>query len=209
MKILNKLKSIFAVILISIFIFGCGKSYSPKTEKYIESINRERAHNDSLMEFAQNSPFNFKSKVEFHKLKYFDVDTNFIFKSKFYTYPKFDTLTIYGTKGEARETVRIGYLNLNYKNSVYKLNVYESKTGNGKIYHGIWFTDKTTNKETYGVGRYIDFKLNADSNYVYKIDFNKAYNPYCAYSPAYSCAIPTKEDFLNFRVTAGEKKFHD
>ena len=89
------------------------------------------------------------------------------------------------------------------------MSVYESKTGNGQIYQTIWFTDKTTNNETYGVGRYIDFELKADSNYVYKIDFNKAYNPYCAYSPAYSCAIPTKEDFLNFRVTAGEKKFHD
>lgn len=209
MKALDKLKSVSAVILMTIFIFSCGKSYSPKTEKYIESINSERVHKDSLMEFAQTSPFNFKGKVEFHNLKYFNVDTNFIFKSKFHPYKKTDTLTIYGTKGEARETVRIGYLSLYYHNSIYKLNVYESETSNGKIYHGIWFTDKTTNKETYGVGRYIDFELNADTNYVYTVDFNKAYNPYCAYSPAYSCAIPTKEDLLNFEVKAGEKKFHD
>ena len=209
MKKLNQLKLVLAVILITTFIFVCGKSYSPKTEKYIESIKKERAHKDSVMEFAQDSPFNFKHKVEFHKLKYFDVDTNFIFKSKLHYYTQPDTLTIYGTKGEPRKTVRIGYLILNYKNSNYKLSVYESKTGNGQIYQTIWFTDKTTNNETYGVGRYIDFELNPDSNYVYTIDFNEAYNPYCAYSPAYSCAIPTKEDFLNFRITAGEKKFHE
>lgn len=48
-----------------------------------------------------------------------------------------------------------------------------------------------------------------DPNHVYTIDFNLAYNPYCAYSPNFSCAIPTKEDFITIAINAGEKKFHD
>ncbi len=209
MTISYKLKLSIILLLIILFSISCGKSYSPKIEKYIESIQSERAHQDSLMEFADNSPFNYKKKVEFHPLKYFDVDTTFIFHSKFHAYISTDTLTIYGTKGEARQTVRFGYLNFNYQNKMRKLNVYKSETGNGNNYYGIWFTDETTNKETYGVGRYLNFELNNDSNFVYTIDFNKAYNPYCSYSSAYSCAIPTKEDHLNFAVKAGEKKFHD
>ncbi|MGE5401501.1 MAG: DUF1684 domain-containing protein, partial [Ignavibacteriales bacterium] len=66
----------------------------------------------------------------------------------------------------------------------------------------------TTNDETYGVGRYLDFEKNENPDYVYTIDFNLAYNPYCAYSPNYSCAIPTKDDYVDLAIRAGEKKFH-
>ncbi len=71
-----------------------------------------------------------------------------------------------------------------------------------------WFTDKTTGNETYPVGRYLDFELNNDPEFIYKLDFNRAYNPYCAYSDLYTCAIPTKEDYLDFEIKAGEKTFH-
>ncbi|HEX9251924.1 MAG TPA: DUF1684 domain-containing protein, partial [Ignavibacteriaceae bacterium] len=50
----------------------------------------------------------------------------------------------------------------------------------GQSYYSIWFTDKTTGKETYHVGRYLDFELNDDPEFVYELDFNRAYNPYCA-----------------------------
>jgi hypothetical protein len=85
--------------------------------------------------------------------------------------------------------------------------VYES-SHNGKKYYSIWFTDKTTNEESYGVGRYLDFKKSDNPNKVYTIDFNYAYNPYCAYNSNFSCAIPRKEDHINFAIKAGEKKYH-
>jgi uncharacterized protein (DUF1684 family) len=105
--------------------------------------------------------------------------------------------------------VRHGYFIFNYQDKEVKLNVYEGRSRDGEKYHSIWFTDKTTNEESYGVGRYLNFTKNDDPEYIYEIDFNKAYNPYCAYSKEYSCAIPTKEDYLDIAVTAGEKKFHD
>ncbi|GAB4136155.1 MAG: DUF1684 domain-containing protein [Ignavibacteriales bacterium] len=154
------------------------------------------------------SPFNFKSKVEFHDLNYFDINFELRFKSKLFPYKQKDTVTIFGTKGEPRKTVRFGFVMFNYKNKDYKLNVYESEYS-GEKYYSIWFTDRTTNKESYGVGRYLDFELNPDSNYVHDIDFNLAYNPYCAYSKEYSCAIPTKEDYIDIEINAGEKKFHE
>ena len=62
--------------------------------------------------------------------------------------------------------------------------------------------------------RYIDFEpayragsLNPNKDFVYTIDLNLAYNPYCAYSPNYSCAIPTKEDYIDIAIEAGEKNW--
>jgi len=51
--------------------------------------------------------------------------------------------------------------------------------------------------------------LNEDLNYEYDIDFNLSYNPYCAYTHSYSCAIPSKEDYLDIEINAGEKIFHE
>ncbi len=203
-------KNILPLLLIFVLASAsCTKKYTAEEEAYIKKIEKFRKEKDEEMKNSPDSPFNYKGAIPFHPLKYFDVDPNFVFHSKLFEYPHKDTITIYGTKGEARTSIRYGYLKINYNGKIHKLNVYKNTARNGKIYYAIWFTDETTNKETYGVGRYLDFEKKDDPNYIYTIDFNLAYNPYCAYSPYYSCAIPSKEDHLNFAVRAGEKKFHD
>ena len=197
------------ILVFAFILTSCGKNYSPEQKAYIKKIEQERSDKNEWMKNDPNSPFNYKGKVEFHDLKYFDVDPDFVFESKLYEYEPKDTVTIYGTKGEPRQVVRYGYVLFNRQGTEYKINVYEGKTRNNQTYHSIWFTDKTTNNESYGVGRYIDFEKQSDPNYIYKVDFNLAYNPYCAYSKDYSCAIPTKEDYIPLAITAGEKKFHD
>lgn len=198
---------IFAVFILA--AFGCSRNFTPEQKAYAKNIEIFRDEKNVSMREEPSSPFNFKGKVEFHDLKYFDVDPDFVFKSKLTEYNPKDTVTIYGTKGEARTAVRFGYVVFTYKSKDYKVNVYEGSSKNGEKYYSIWFTDLTTNKESYGVGRYIDFEKSDDPDYIYTIDFNLAYNPYCAYSPNYSCAVPTKEDFIPLEIKAGEKKFHD
>ena len=204
----NHLAHALALIL-TLFLLSCGKDYSPEQKVYIAKVEKERVDKNEWMKNDPSSPFNQKSKVEFHDLKYFDVDPAFVFESKLYEYNPKDTIIIYGTKGEPRKTVRFGYVLINFENQQHKINVYQGSTSSGEIYYSIWFTDKTTNNESYGVGRYIDFEKVDDPNHVYKIDFNEAYNPYCAYSPDFSCAVPTKEDHIPLEIKAGEKKFHD
>lgn len=201
-----KLKIKILFVLLSIFVSCTNRT--PEEQKYLESILQYRSQKNEYMKNNPESPFNFKLKVEFHDLNYFDVNYELRFKSKLFPYLKKDTIIIFGTKGEPRETVRFGYLTFNYKNRNYKLNVYESEYSGNK-YYSIWFTDRTTNKESYGVGRYLDFELSNDKDFLYEIDFNLAYNPYCAYSKEYSCAIPTKEDYIDLEINAGEKKFHE
>lgn len=208
----NSIKNIVQALIMITFVltmFGCQKNYTPEEEKYIFEIEKERLEKDVYMRDNANSPFNYKSKIEFHPLKYFDVDPAWVFNSKLFEYESKDTVSVFGTKGEERKAVRYGYVKINYENQDININVYQSKSRSGATYYSIWFTDKTTNKETYGVGRYLDFELVDDPDYEYTLDFNKAYSPYCSYSPEYSCAIPTKEDYIDIPITAGEKKFHD
>jgi uncharacterized protein (DUF1684 family) len=204
-----KIVGIFVVLMAVVFI-SCKENEINSTEKkeYVQSILKERAEKDSSMQFSPYSPFQRDTSITFHPLRYFKPNPEFIFKSKLYTYPNPDTVKIAGTRGEARSVLLIGYVELKKDGKNYKVNIYEGFSQTGEPYYSIWFTDRTTGKETYGVGRYLDFELNPDSNFVYTIDFNKAYNPYCAYSYLYSCPVPREEDYIDMSIEAGEKNFH-
>ncbi|MGK9476665.1 DUF1684 domain-containing protein [Melioribacter sp. OK-6-Me] len=201
------MKQLYFILLV--LAMACSDKLSPEEEAYVKKIEEHRKQVNEFMRSDPQSPFNFKNKVEYHELNYFDVNPKFVFTSKLYEYPEKDTVIIFGTKGEPRKTVKYGYLKFQYDNKEYKINVYESYGVDGTKYYSIWFTDKTTNKESYGVGRYLDFEKQANPNYIYTIDFNLAYNPYCAYNPNYSCAIPSREDYIPLEIRAGEKKFHN
>jgi len=69
------------------------------------------------------------------------------------------------------------------------------------------FSDLSSAEATYGGGRYLDLKIGDFKNGTVILDFNKAYNPYCAYSSGYNCPIPPSENRLNMEINAGEKKF--
>lgn len=210
MKIINK---VLLLVIILIIISACKEEekrvLTPEEIKYSEQIAHIREQHNRYMKTNPNSPFNYKGKVEFHPLNYFEPDMRYIYKSKLYQYESKDTVIVFGTKGEEREFVRYGYFNIEQENEVYKLNVYQGYEEEMGIYYSVWFTDETTNDETYGVGRYLNVRFVDDPENIYTIDFNAAYNPYCAYSKEYSCAIPRKEDHIGFAIKAGEKKFHD
>ena len=207
MRYLN-IPFIYLFIAVILMLFSCGKNHTPEEQSYIEGINKFRSEKDEYMKNDVSSPFNFKGKVKFKPLKYYEPDPDFIFKSKLYEYEPKDTILIFGTKGEEREVIRYGYVLWNNNKKKFRVSVYKGVSKTGDEYYSIWFTDKTTGNETYGVGRYLDFDLSNNRDSIYTIDFNLAYNPYCAYSPDYSCAIPTKEDHIDIAIEAGEKNFH-
>jgi uncharacterized protein (DUF1684 family) len=76
-----------------------------------------------------------------------------------------------------------------------------------KDYLFIPYTDATSGDESYGGGKYLDIRMGEIRNNHLVIDFNKAYNPYCAYTIGYSCPIPPKENHLKIAIRAGEKVF--
>jgi uncharacterized protein (DUF1684 family) len=67
------------------------------------------------------------------------------------------------------------------------------------------FSDETSGHETYAAGRYLDLEEQGGDDY--ELDFNLAYNPYCAYNEDYTCPVPPFENKLSVKILAGEKNY--
>lgn len=118
-----------------------------------------------------------------------------------------------GTSSGGKKTFRIyGYAHFQWEGVSCKLTIYQSQSLLGmeqyKDYLFLPFTDASNEDSTYESGRYLDLRLSNIAGDIISIDFNKAYNPYCAYvSDQYNCPIPPKENSLPVRLEAGEKRF--
>jgi uncharacterized protein len=113
------------------------------------------------------------------------------------------------TSGERTNRARrYGYVHFKYKDSLYQLSVYQIYSLMGdpetKNYLFLPFRDQTNNVTTYGGGRFLDLHIPQEGQFIL-IDFNLAYNPYCAYSHRYSCTLPPAENTLPISIFAGEK----
>lgn len=178
-------------------------------EHSVAAILKFRAEKDVSMRDSPQSPFKHEPQVAFAPLKYFPPDPAWVFRSKLQVYPEQQSVTILDTKGRKRDGVIHDFLTIAKDGRTHTLRVYRMSGPGSSAYYAVWFTDRTTGDTTYEVGRYLDFEKADDPEHVYTLDFNLAYNPYCAYTPAYGCAIPRKEDHLDLAITAGEKKWHE
>ena len=117
------------------------------------------------------------------------------------------------TSGAIKQTFRVyGILHLTINDTPVTLNIYQSQnlmnTSEYKDYLFLPFTDLSSGEETYAAGRYIDLSIGDIISNKVILDFNKAYNPYCAYvSGKYNCPLPPKENQLAVAIHAGEKIF--
>jgi uncharacterized protein (DUF1684 family) len=105
------------------------------------------------------------------------------------------------------EYVKYGEAQFELDGKTYTLNLYQSlaltQKTEYKDYLFLPFTDLTNGKQSYGGGRYLDLRIPKGNTIL--IDFNQAYNPFCAYSHKYSCPVPPKENHLSTEIKAGIK----
>ena len=122
--------------------------------------------------------------------------------------PVFNMLTHSGKKQQYRQYARATF---KIKSKKYTLSIYQSLklTAKEEMKNHLFlpFNDLTNYKSTFGGGRYIDLSVIDIRNNKILLDFNKCYNPYCAYKEGYSCPIPPSENRLNTRIEAGEQLF--
>jgi len=121
----------------------------------------------------------------------------------------FDMLTYSGLTRLYRQ---YGSLDFEQSGKPYTLRIYQNltlmeKDSAYRDYLFLPFKDASNGAATYGGGRYLDFRTGDVRGGVLTLDFNKTYNPYCAYSDGYNCPIPPKENHLTVEVLAGEKVF--
>ena len=101
---------------------------------------------------------------------------------------------------------RVGYFELPIGGASIRVNAYQSAERDEPTLF-VPFRDATSGNESYGAARYLDMEVEHDDEYA--VDFNYAYNPYCAYSEDYVCPLPPRENWLGAPLRAGEMKYHD
>jgi len=198
------------LILISAFATRAQVNEEFDLLKYATGILNERALKDTEMRTDDKSPIPVEEKAAFKNLNYYKPGVSF---RKEATFERFDKATHFLMKTSTDrlpEYSIYGVVRFRHKKKSYSLNVYQNielvkKPGYEKHLF-IPFNDETNGNETYGGGRFLDVTETGADTLV--IDFNKAYNPYCAYNHKYSCPIPPEANSLKFKVKAGEKKWH-
>ena len=148
---------------------------------------------------------------DFKYLSFYEPDSSFRVTAKFTPTPNSEPFDIPTYSGMKKEFVKYGEFSFKLKGQSHTLNVYRNLTLAGiptyKDHLFIPFKDLTNAQETYGGGRYLDLYTTEINNSLFVLDFNKVYNPYCAYSEGFNCPIPPKENHLNVRVEAGERNY--
>jgi uncharacterized protein (DUF1684 family) len=213
------------LIAVLILSFGCSRKLPMPQLTSADSLGivrenlRHREASDEWFRTNPSSPFLRDTSITYEGAQWFPIDPRLRGASVLYPYAYPETVVVMGTRGEARKQLKYGYFRFTIPDpdgtpTTITMNVYKHTPHDPKRYTlyrhnlSVWFTDQTTGTETYEVGRYINVGNEVPKpSYVYIIDFNKAYNPYCAYSSMFSCAIPLEEDHIDIPIRAGEKKY--
>jgi hypothetical protein len=137
----------------------------------------------------------------------FPIDPAWRFQARLIPYPQPETLRLQTSLGRVKEYRRAGYFELAVPGAPkLRVNAYQPTfVRQPEEELSILFTDQTSGNETYGAGRYLDLAAPVDG--LYTIDFNRAYNPLCAYTGVYNCPIPPRENAFPVKVPAGEKVY--
>ncbi|MFN4144412.1 MAG: DUF1684 domain-containing protein [Runella sp.] len=194
------LQGLIALVVLGVIVYTfLGEETTVSTDEYTAQIEKERKDKDQFFKNSPQSPL--LQKEGFKGLKYFPADQAYKVIASIEPYEKDDKeVKVPLTDGTTDTYQKLGFAVFTLKDTPCRLLVYQHSEG-----ISILFRDGTTSKDTYGGGRYLDFKLSDIQNNRLTIDFNKAYQPYCAYNPTYACPIPPQENTLPVRVEAGEK----
>lgn len=164
---------------------------------------------DEFMARHPQSPLDDEQQAAFSALDYFDGDAAFVFREPIEHLPDDEPLIeMQTTTGETRLFRRWARFAFLAEGEAVSVIIYADPHGHDLF---LPFRDATNGVETYGAGRYLDSQrpglalLNGD---MMEVDFNYAYNPYCAYNEAFSCPLPPRENWLPVAIRAGEKTFH-
>ncbi|MBP0903946.1 DUF1684 domain-containing protein [Mariniflexile gromovii] len=158
---------------------------------------------------ATTSPLKDKDRKHFEGLEFFKFDSTYVVTATLERTPHTAFFNMKTTTDRVSKERVYGILTFELKGKRHQLNIYQGKDlmerEGYEDYLFLPFLDETNGLESYGGGRYIDARIPKGDTM--EIDFNKAYNPYCAYNDKYSCPIVPRENYLKTRIEAGVKAF--
>lgn len=197
---------VISLLLLAVLFLGF--DISPKA--FRKEIRQYQKEQHKKFKNPKESPF--RDKVDEYKgLKYFPANIKYRLKARFERLKKQRPFEIKTSNPDKDKTfVPFAKLHFSLEGKELSLTAYKNlelpPIGKYKKHLFLPFMDLTNGESTYGGGRYIDLEM-PDGD-ILILDFNKAYNPYCAYrSDGWSCPIPPEENFLDMEIKAGVKKY--
>jgi uncharacterized protein (DUF1684 family) len=190
------MRAIVLVLVFAAFSATAQNNYQDSLVAFQENYKKElfeiiKSDTAFVRFYAPDAHYRIRARVEFLSAQpFFGMNTSGPRKLKARRFAKV-SFTLDG-KAYALYAYQLGFL----------LDAEKSKDG-----FFIPFTDEGSGASTYEGGRYLDFKMSDIVDKTLVIDFNKAYNPYCAFTSGYDCPIPPSENSLSVGIAAGEKKF--
>ncbi|WP_439880279.1 DUF1684 domain-containing protein [Pontibacter sp. MBLB2868] len=175
-------------------------------ENYLKPLQKEREDKDLSFRGQANSPFVDEDRRSFKNLLYYEPNVEYQVQAQVEQLANQDTLLMTLTSGSYEPYLRYGIATFELDGQPQRLTLYKKLSGEKKEQLFVPFTDKTNGFETYGGGRYLDVPYEEGDQTV-TLDFNRAYNPYCAYNAEYACPVPPKDNRLDIAIPAGEKTY--
>lgn len=166
----------------------------------MSELENERKLKDNLFKAGTESPLTPEQKIVFKGLNYYPENPALRLDLQVEEFAEKSEIEILTSKGDVRVYQRYGKFHFNVEDQPVELTLYF-----GKGYYFLPFVDLLAGLETYGAGRYLEPEALQDG--LFRVDFNNAYNPYCAYNDNWSCPITPAENRLKVAVRAGEKIF--
>lgn len=204
-----KTRNIIAILVVIVLIITVFYSFQGSQDDgpYTAQIEKEREANDRFMRTAAESPFA-SAPETYTGLKYYPPDINYRVIANLEPIEQKKPVVLTTNDGKQQRYIEYAWATFKLEgvsNRLLILEIADMGPSRGTLF--LAFGDETSARETYGAGRYLDLKKTPGSNTI-KLDFNLAYNPYCAYSDAFSCPMPPRENILTIPIRAGEKSYH-
>ena len=204
MKATHLLIAITAIGVITGIVYPFLSDEDDKT--YVASVNKSRQDRDTFMKSGQDSPFNGTSGT-FSGLKYFPPDPSYRLVADLEYVGAREPRSLSTSDGKSRSFLTYAWAAFDLGNIRHRLLILE-QLDNGPERGNLFlaFTDESSAGETYGGGRYLDIRKVPGATTI-TLDFNYAYNPFCAYNNSFSCPFPPAENHLEIAIRAGELNY--
>ena len=176
--------------------------------QYAARLRKVRQEKSDGFRRVQGSPLSEAQRNVFDSLRYYAPDKAYRFEAQVEAFTQRDTIEIPLTDGKADQYLRWGRASFILDKQEYKLTLFQ-KVNSPDSTLFVPFTDRTNGFASYGGGRYLDVAKPATGNTEIDLDFNAAYNPFCAYNNGYACPVPPPDNRLAVEIKAGEQAFHD
>ncbi len=174
-------------------------------EDYQEKIETERERQFKYIRFNAESPLTDEQKRGLQSLKFYPIDPAYRVKARLLPIEIKKVREVPLTDGSTERYLEHSWAEFELGGKTNKVLLLQSLSESDMRNFFLAFADETSGKETYGGGRYLNVRQDGKNSIT--IDFNLAFNPYCAYNPDFACPLPPRENILGIAIPVGEKNY--